>query len=539
MSNRFCVKNIQQEEYIRIRNGCQQIIFEICAKGSVAIQKDEFFRQVSAQLEELDYTELYRAYSGSIRKSQIEPRILFEILICAYALGVYSTRKIEELCRNHVQFILILDGREAPDHTTISRFRSGKATGAAIARLYAQYVNKLEEMGETDHEAVFIDGTKLESKANRYTFVWRKTVERELRKIKEKLKKLLPDDEGYTTFKKTLAYLGQLDEEIAQAQIEVKRGRGHHKPTIVRLRDEVKVLAERWASYEEKKRILGEGRNSYSKTDSDATFMHMKEDHMRNGQLKPGYNVQFAVNSEYITGIGVFPNRTDYATLPPFLDALAKTHGKKYAKIVADSGYESLSNYRYLDEHNQQAYIKPNNYESRKTRKYKAQIGRAENMAYYEPDDYYLCKAGRILSRAGTTTETAKDGTQRELAIYRCEDCVGCPYRDACCKAKDPQRPKEVVICRELAQYRQASLDRITTQEGKLLRVNRSIQSEGSFGQLKNNRGFRRFLTGSNVKVTTELCLLALSQDILKYIAKRNGGRCKTHLLLPKKLPKS
>lgn len=505
----------------------------ICSGESKKIVKDEFYRQVSAQLEGLDYTELYSAYSGNIRKSQVEPRILFELLVCAYALGVYSTRKIEELCRNHVQFLLILDGREAPDHTTIARFRSGKLTGKAITGLFNQYEEQLKRMGETDRDAVFIDGTKLESKANKYTFVWRRTVERELNKIKEKLKKLVPEN-GYTTYQKTLAYIAELDKEIAQAHIEVKCGRGHHKPTVVRLRDEVKALVERWQSYEEKKRIMGVGRNSYSKTDPDATFMHMKEDHMRNGQLKPGYNVQFAVNSEYIVGVGVFPNRTDYATLPVLLDSMFMSHGERYSKVVADSGYESLPNYRYLDEHGQIAYIKPNNYESSKTRKYKAQIGRAENMVYCGAEDYYLCKAGRILANIGTTTESTKDGTKRELSVYRCEDCVGCPYRAACCKAKDTEKPKEVVICRELARFRQQSLEHITSDEGKLLRVNRSIQAEGSFGQLKHNRGFKRFLTCGNVNVMTELCLLAFSQNVTKYISKCNNGKCKTHLLYPK-----
>ena len=238
------------------------------------MEKDEFFRQVSDQLGELDYTELYSAYSGNIRKSQVEPRILFEILVCAYALGVYSTRKIEALCRNHVQFLLILDGRKSPDHTTIARFRSGKTTRKAIENLFRQYTMHLEKIGETNHEAVFVDGTKLESKANKYTFVWRKSVERELAKIKAKLKEILKDkQDGYTTLGKTKTYIAELDRQIAEAGIEVKRGRGHHKPKIVRLRDEVRALAERWEAYEEKKRILGEGRNSYSKTDPDATFM--------------------------------------------------------------------------------------------------------------------------------------------------------------------------------------------------------------------------------------------------------------------------
>ena len=200
---------------------------------------------------------------------------------------------------------------------------------------------------------------------------------------------------------------------------------------------------------------------------------------------------------------------------------------------MADSGYESLENYRYLDRHKQEAYINPNNYESSRTRKYKAQIGRAENMAYYAPGDYYLCKNGRILDRIGTTTEHGKDGTTREVDRYRCEDCSDCPYRANCCKARDPNKQKELVVCREFAEYREASLNRITTEKGKLLRVNRSIQAEGAFGQLKHNRQFVRFLTAGNVKVACELFLLAISQNIRKAIVKCNTGSLKSHILQP------
>ena len=210
--------------------------------------------------------------------------------------------------------------------------------------------------------------------------------------------------------------------------------------------------------------------------------------------------------------------------------------GFRFRQVVADSGYESLENYRYLDHHKQEAYIKPNNYESSRTRKFKAQIGRAENMSYYAPGDYYLCKNGRILDRVGTATEHGKDGTTREVTRYRCEDCSGCPYRTACCKARDPERRKELVVCREFTEYREASLSRITTEEGKLLRVNRSIQAEGAFGQLKHNRKFVRFLTAGNVKVACELFLLAISQNIRKAIVKCDTGKLENHILQPASL---
>lgn len=511
---------------------------EICGGREYKAEKDELYRQVSAQLEELDYRELYRAYSGTIRKSQVEPRVLFEILVCAYMEGVYSSRKIEQLCRNHIQFILILDGHEAPDHCTIARFRSGKDTGKAIEGLFWQYVNVLVRKGWVDKDELYVDGTKIESRANRYTFVWRKTIERELGKIREKARSLLGLEEGYATRKKLEENVAALEKEISKEGLTVQKGRGHRKPEKIRKRDEEKQLLARWKSYERKKEILGEKRNSYSKTDPDATFMHMKDDHMRNGQLKPGYNVQFAVNSQFVVGVGVFPDRTDYGTLPPMLDMMKEKLGFRFRQIVADSGYESLENYRYLDRYGQEAYIKPNNYESSRTRKSKRQIGRAENMSYYAPKDYYVCKNERILERIGTSTERSKNGTTREVARYRCEDCSNCPYRSACCKARDPEQQKELVVCREFVEYRSASLKRITSEAGKLLRVNRSIQAEGAFGQLKHNRKFVRFLTAGNVKVSNELFLLAISQNIRKVIVKCNAGTLENHILKPAALLK-
>ena len=532
------MNHLQQEEYIEISEESQQVRFRLGLPIHIVTRRDDFLRQVSAQLEELDYRKLYRAYSGTIRKSQVEPKIMFKLLVCAYAKGVYTSRKIEELCRENIQFILMLDGHRAPDHCAIARFRSGKKTQEAIEDLFYQYAALLEKRGATEHEEVFIDGTKLESKANRYTFIWRKTVEKQLVKIKEKAKEALKLEGQRLTKGKLEQRISELNQEIAEQQLTIQKGRGHHKPAQIRERDMLQELRDRWIDYENKKQMIGEGRNSCSKTDPDATFMHMKEDHMRNGQLKPGYNVQFAVNSEFITGIGVFSNRTDYATLPPMLEMMQEKHGKKYERVVADSGYESLANYRYLHEHEQLAFIKPNNYETKKKRSYKKQIGRADNMAYYEEKDYFVCKNEKILDHIYTGSEKLSDGTSREVAHYRCEDCTDCPYRSSCCKSKDPQKPKELTICWEYERFRKESYERITTDEGKKLRVNRSIQSEGSFGQLKHNRNFKRFLLKGKCKVQTELYLLALSQNICKYIVKCNTRKLEKHLIQPKALLK-
>ena len=345
-----------------------------------------------------------------------------------------------------MQFIWLLGDQRYPDHCCIACFRSVKNMQKAIEGLFYQYAALLERKGITEHAEEFIDGTKLESRATRYTFVWRKTVEKQLAKIMQTAKEALSLQDGNMTQRKLADAIARLDGVIADGGICVQRGRGNHKPEIVRRRDQLAELYRRWLAYERKRAVLGEGRNSFSKTDEDATFMHTKEDPMRNGQLKPCYNVQFAVYSGFITVVGVYSNRTDYGTLVPFLTWMEEKHHAIYERVVADSGYESLGNHRWLAEHGQQAFIKPNNYASKRTNRYRTQIGRTENMKYNETENCFMCRNGRRLDYCGTFTETSKSGDQREISRYRCEYCTACPYRSACCKARDADKPKEVVL---------------------------------------------------------------------------------------------
>ena len=285
-------------------------------------------RLLNAQLEELEYGKLYEAYSSKGRKSAAEPRVLFKVLVHGYLCGIYSSRKLEEACQYRIDFRWLLEDRKAPDHSTLSRFRTGRCK-EAVEDLFYQFVRKLEGMGETDHKAVFLDGTKLESRAGRDTFVWRKSVEKQLARVKEKLKALT----GLTT----PAAVRALQQEEDKGT-ECVSGTGGRESQAQRDWEEKQTLLERGERYEEMLSTMGEGRNSYSKTDPEATFMRMKEDHMRNGQLKPGYNVQIAVNSEYITGIEAFSDRTDVRTLRPMLEQLSQWHRTRYEEVGTDAG---------------------------------------------------------------------------------------------------------------------------------------------------------------------------------------------------------
>ena len=505
----------RQEKYTAPLENNQLVLI---LNSEILLPEDAPVRVTSAQLEELDYRKLYEAYSSKGRKSVTDPRVLFKVMAYGYQCGIYSTRKLEEACKYRVDFMWLLENGKAPDHSTLSRFRIGRCA-EAVEDLFYQYILLLEQQGEVDHKSVFIDGTKIESRAGRYTFTWRGTAEKNLAKTKQKIL----EQTGCRTRNDLEILLSSKAEGIAFVG-----GKGKHKTEEQREWESINHLCEQWRKYEEQLAIMGEYRNSYSKTDHDATFMRMKEDHMRNGQLKPAYNVQIAVNSEYITGMDVFSNRTDVGTFIPFMHKLEMAHKQRYEEVSADAGYESLDNYRYLEANGQISFIKPLNYEQQKTKKYKSQIGRIENMKYDEQEDCFVCAEGRRLLCRRVETEV-KEGIPVTRAWYRCEDCRNCPQRQKCCRKEDVNAPKEVIMKETFWEKRAQSLENITSERGIQLRMNRSIQVEGAFGLIKNDFGFRRFLTTGKQNVRIELLFLALGFNLKKRWMKQQKRRLETH----------
>ena len=265
-----------------------------------------------------------------------------------------------------------------------------------------------------------------------------------------------------------------------------------------------------------------EGRNSFSKTDPDATFMHMKEDHMRNAQLKPGYNVQLAVEGEYIAGLDISSKRSDQLTIIPLLDKMEKHTGKQYEDVTADAGYESEENYTYFEKKDQTCYIKPQNYERSKKRKFKSNMHLCENMPYDEKLDEYTCPNGQKLRVVYTGMRKSKSDFESEITYYECENCEGCPLKKQCTRAKGNRK---MSLSKTFLRQRQESLSRISSSTGILLRMNRSIQSEGAFGVIKQDYGFRQFLLRGNRKVRTEMLLMAMAYNMNKLHHKIRANR--------------
>ena len=489
----------------------------------IKIPDNDPVRKVVEICEELDYTELRNEYLRKRRKHN--PETLFMLLVFGYMCRLYSAREIENACRTDIRFMWILQDEPVPDHSTIARFQNERLT-PAIEDLFYQLTEKLIEMGEISYRNVFVDGTKMEANANKYTFVWAKAVEKNLCKLNAKAAAEVERVAAIYGLQNDLTLEACMDVLLKQAVlfgVEFVHGSGKRKTALQRDIERLSEYAQKKQAYLES---MGKfhGRNSYSKTDIDATFMRMKEDHMRNGQLKPGYNVQIMVESEYIVGMGIFANPTDTRTLIPFMERVyARTH-RRIRKLIADAGYESEENYSYLERSGQEAYIKTTDYEQRKKRSCKKNIYRADMLPYDEETDSYLCPGGKRLRFVYASHSTSESGYQTTKNVYRCEsNCTGCPHREKCYSGKYAQR--QIKVSKTFERQRLKSLKNITSEEGILLRMNRSIQVEGAFGVLKQDFGFRRFLTRGKGKVETQFFLLAFAFNIRKLCSRLETGR--------------
>ncbi len=504
------------------------------------IPEDDSVRLLSQFVEAMDLTDLYSTYE---RINSVSPRTLLKIVLYSYMNGDYSSRSMELNCKRDINFMFLLEGAPVPDHATFARFRSIHFAPCA-KRILAEMSNALFDLGEISGETVFIDGTKIEAAANKYTFVWKKAVTKNQTKLLIKLADFVAECEqlydlkivyGDTVKMKHVKKLRKKLYALRQSEnVVFVHGIGKRKTPLQKSIETLEDYLSRLKKYNHQIHICG-GRNSYSKTDHDATFMRLKEDAMGNGQLKPAYNLQHGVDSEYITWLTIGPQPTDTTTLIPFLKDAEEHLEFKYKNITTDAGYESEENYAFLEENGQLSYIKPANYEISKTRRYKNDIGKIENMEYDAKSDVYICRNAKRLMTDHMRHSKSKTGYVSEKTIYKCEDCSGCPYKAECikgnnCKTPLEERTKTLQVARTFLKYRQEGLKRILTDEGIVLRMNRSIQAEGSFGELKQDMHFRRYISKGTSNVLAESILLAMAKNINKLHNKIQKGRTGTHL---------
>ena len=505
-----------------MKRNIQLLISEEFAEKT--IPENDSVRLLDKVIDEMDLSSLYRTYSRLGRRSATTPRTMLKIVIYAAMESEYSSRNIHSACTRDINYIWLLNGEKAPTYHEIARFRSIRLS-ECCEELFYQLVQKLKNSGEIQFEHLFVDGTKIEANANKYSFVWKKnTTKYEVRLI-EKMDKLIPDlcHKYEVECKEAEELLNVLNSKV---QTPFVYGRGRRKSELQRDIEQLTELVGRKKKYETYQETFA-GRNSFSKTDPTATFMHLKEDHMRNAQLKPAYNLQLAVEGEYITGFDISSERSDELTLIPLIEKMEKYLGVQYEDVTADAGYESEENYTYFEEKKQTCYIKPQNYERSKTRKFKNNMALRENMHYDADNDEYTCQNGKKLRVMYQGRRKSKSGFESEITYYECENCEGCPHKKNCTRSKGNRKMQ---VSKKFIEQRKQSLANITSPIGVLLRTNRSIQAEGAFGVIKEYYKFRQFLLRGKKKVQTEIAIVAVAYNINKLHHKIQDNRTRTQL---------
>ena len=501
------------------------------------IAENDPVRIVDAIVEGLDLKAFQKLYRERGRCAY-HPKMMLKIILYAYMNNIYSCRKIEKSVRRDVHYIW-LAAQERPDFVTINRFRNRVKN--EINNIFTQTVLLLADRGFISLDVEYIDGTKIESKANKYTFVWRKTVERNRAKLQEKIRVLLQQVDEVIAQDKAAeteaveftpealtSLIGELKDVLASepepAGKERKKVRRERKKQIRELEKHRDKLNE----YDSRLQQMQE-RNSMSKTDPDATFMRMKEDAMNNGQTKPGYNLQLSAENQFITDFALYPNPTDTLTLIPFFHSFLGRYGHLPSVAVADSGYGSEENYRFMDEAGMEAYVKYNRFHMEQRPRYKPNPFHHDNFHYNAEEDYYVCPMGQRMTRIGTSHSQTASGYRSETARYRAQNCKGCPLRGLCYKAKGDRRI--IGVNHRLNGYKRKARERLTSEEGIRHRGRRCIEPEAVFGQMKSNMAYRRFRHFGKDKVTMDFAFFAIAFNIKKMcakIAKQTGNRGNT-----------
>ena len=486
------------------------------------IPKDDPVRILKSVIESLDLSGFKKLYHERGR-SPYHPKMMLMVILYSYMNNVYSCRKIEKLLYRDIYYIW-LSGYQKPDFATINRFRNRVKN--EIGHIFTLLVLILVEKGFVTLEVEYLDGTKIESKANKYTFVWRKIVERNREKLLEKIRVLLQQineqmaqDKAadVDTLELTPQTLCEISKEFKEALGSAPEAKTKEEKAAQRGKNkmfkELERHGEKLAEYNSRLEQM-EGRNSISKTDPSATFMRMKEDAMCNGQTKPGYNLQISSENQFITDFALFPNPTDTLTFIPFLGSFPGRYGRFPKRVVADSGYGSEENYRFMDEAGIEGFVKYNRFHLEHRPRYKPDTFHPDSLYYNEEGDYYICPMGQRMSRTGTLQTRTEGGYISQSACYRAIRCKGCPLRCLCYKAKANQRT--IRVNHRLNAYKRKACELLTSEEGIKERGRRCIEPEAVFGQMKSNMAYRRFRHMGKDKVVMDFTFFAIAFNIKK-----------------------
>lgn len=479
------------------------------------IPETHIVRFVDKIIEGINLERLLKSYKNENGRSSYNPKMLLKLLIYGYLNNKYSSRQLEAFCIEDI-CCAWLTAMSKPDHNTISRFRSERLKGN-IKEIFIEVAMLLIESGYVRLEEIYVDGTKIEANASKYKFVWGKSTRAQKEKTKQKLEELLAYAEQ--VYKKELKEKNEIRiekmdskkfEEIVE-KINTKIEKECSEKEAKKIKRESRNLLEKYKEYEEKEKILG-SRNSYSKTDKDATYMRMKDYSSPNGYSRAAYNLQISSNNQGILDYNLFQTSADMTTLPKQIESYKKIYGTYPEVITADAGYGSEENYEKLEKENIEGYVKYNNYELEKNENEERKTKETQ-FRYDEEKGSYCCLAGRKLEYVEEKTRKTSTGYIQKIKMHQLPDCTGCKFAGKCDK---PKGQDQIEINEKGRKYRAKARDLLATPKGKAYMKKRPWHVEPVFGDVKYNNKFTRFLLRGLDKVNIEMGLVCIVHNIKK-----------------------
>lgn len=487
------------------------------------IPEKHIVRTVNRVIETMNIAALVKTYKGGGRSSY-DPVMMLKILVFGYVMKIYSSRRIAKALREDINFMWI-SGMQQPDFRTINNFRSGRLR-KVIDEIFSSMIIFLTENNYVKLENYFVDGTKIEANANKYTYVWKKNTERYKAATKEKIKELLKQiekvnrEENFRYGDKDLEEFGEEAVEITSEKIEeqvkklnkiISQIGDEEKDKKKNIKKAVNELDKKYLpklrKYEKQEEIL-KGRSSYSKTDKDATFMMSKTD-----ELLPSYNVIIGTEDQMIINYSIHQKASETDKFVPHIERLKQiTKGQKPKTITGDGTYGTEENYNYLEREGIESYLKYTGFYQEQTGKAAKKRFNRINFLHDEQQDKVYCPEGKPMSLVETEKRKTDNGYLQEVRKYR-GNCQGCKWQTICSKSPTG---RTIQINKSLEKYKQKTRENLLSETGVELRKKRSVDVETVFGDIKQNQGFRRFNLRGFEKVNAEFGLIALAHNIKK-----------------------
>ena len=449
--------------------------------------------------------------------------MLLKVILFAYLLGERELRKMEELCRNDIRF-LYLSQESSPSHMAFERLMKDYLV-KCIDDIFFEVSLSIGDKMNIKREIQYIDGTKIEANANKYSFVYKKRIvnarEKLFIKVTDSLIRMNMEfgyDFQYHHFYCTqeMGYIIQyLMEVMTENNIDIVYGKGKRKTVFQKYYDEFMEYYTKLNEYEYWLDIIGKERGSCSKTDYDATMCATKMDYYCNtGLCRPCYNAQIAVSDGIIVNADLYQQAADTNTFMPFMKRNHKFTGEYPKHPMADAAYGSYDNYMFALVSGMELYMKYPMYAKKNTNEFKKKPYNVLNWENTE-QGYKICPNGEVFDKYIRDQHDSR-GTYlkiKQLFTTKENRCSQCPHKNECCKGKQRVISRDVI----LEEFYAAVDDNLSTEFGKELKKQRSIQAEGAFGVLKQDMKFTRFTRRGMDNAKMEFLLVCLGYNLKKY----------------------